>query len=259
MIDSEEHVMTGWEPDAPASDTLLRGAVLSLADRIVRYGERHGRPLVDDGLVAAAFMAERGAFANMAVVCRPPDDWDAVRASVDGVVPAGTPLVLMSPWPTPDLSRHGLALIGHPPFMILPTGGAPERLPDGIDVTEVDDAAGIDTFDRVLIEGYPMPDIDRGYFTEALLGGRSHFFIGAVDGEPVAVAASHVSHGVHQVEFVATLAPHRGKGYGGAVTWAASSVDPSLPAVLIASDDGRPVYERLGYLSITRWTLWMRP
>jgi len=41
------------------------------------------------------------------------------------------------------------------------------------------------------------------------------------------------------------------------VTWAASSIDPSLPAVLIASDDGRPVYDRLGYLSIARWTLWL--
>jgi hypothetical protein len=28
--------------------------------------------------------------------------------------------------------------------------------------------------------------------------------------------------------------------------------------VLIASDDGRPLYERMGYLAIERWTAWLR-
>ena len=48
-------------------------------------------------------------------------------------------------------------------------------------------------------------------------------------------------------------------GYGEALTWAATCVDPSLPAVLIASDLGRPVYERMGYVATSRWTLWHRP
>ncbi|MDT4977821.1 MAG: hypothetical protein QOG98_3579, partial [Pseudonocardiales bacterium] len=39
----------------------------------------------------------------------------------------------------------------------------------------------------------------------------------------------------------------------------ATVVDASLPAVLFASDSGRPVYERLGYLPVSRWTLWHRP
>jgi hypothetical protein len=41
------------------------------------------------------------------------------------------------------------------------------------------------------------------------------------------------------------------------MTWAATVADPSLPAVLISSDDGRDVYEALGYLSVIRWTLWI--
>jgi len=34
---------------------------------------------------------------------------------------------------------------------------------------------------------------------------------------------------------------------------------PDLPSVLIASDDGRSVYEALGYLAVARWTLWLAP
>jgi hypothetical protein len=58
---------------------------------------------------------------------------------------------------------------------------------------------------------------------------------------------------------VATLDGARGHGYGAAVTWAATTADPTLPAVLIASDPGRPVYDRLGYTALTRWTMWARP
>ena len=43
------------------------------------------------------------------------------------------------------------------------------------------------------------------------------------------------------------------------MTWAATLSQPDRPAVLIASDDGRPVYERMGYVAIERWTAWLRP
>jgi hypothetical protein len=35
--------------------------------------------------------------------------------------------------------------------------------------------------------------------------------------------------------------------------------DPALPAVLYASDIGRPVYARMGYQTQFRFTLWHRP
>ena len=48
--------------------------------------------------------------------------------------------------------------------------------------------------------------------------------------------------GVNQGEMVATGPDARGRGYGAAVTARATFADPGQPAVLIASDDGRPVY-----------------
>lgn len=38
----------------------------------------------------------------------------------------------------------------------------------------------------------------------------------------------------------------------------AAQADPSLPAMLFSSDDGRPIYDRMGFLSLTRLTLWHR-
>jgi predicted GNAT family acetyltransferase len=78
-------------------------------------------------------------------------------------------------------------------------------------------------------------------------------------GEPAAVATAHHHAGVTLIEAVATLPAARGRGAGAAVTWAATLSDPTRSAVLIASDDGRPIYERMGYRAIERWTVWLRP
>ena len=79
-------------------------------------------------------------------------------------------------------------------------------------------------------------------------------FIGWDGDRPVATASATVHGGVNHVEMVSTMSDCRGRGYGEAITWAATQADPTLPAVLVASDLGRPVYERMGYLAVDRWT-----
>ena len=46
------------------------------------------------------------------------------------------------------------------------------------------------------------------------------------------------------------------RGYGEAVTWAATLCLPELPATLQASPMGRPIYERMGYRTIAEFTVW---
>jgi GNAT superfamily N-acetyltransferase len=92
-----------------------------------------------------------------------------------------------------------------------------------------------------------------------LLQPDTRVWLAWLDGQPAAVAAAHRQAGVTLVEYVATLPAARGRGAGAAVTWAATLADPAAPAVLIASDEGRPVYERLGYIAVERWTVWLRP
>jgi ribosomal protein S18 acetylase RimI-like enzyme len=125
----------------------------------------------------------------------------------------------------------------------------------------VQDAEDLSLFERVLIEGYPVPDMNLSaapsLFRPGYLSDRAHLYLGLLEGEPVATAAAHVAAGVSHVEFIATLPQYRGRGIGLTMTHAASVSDPNRPAVLISSDDGRRVYESLGYLPVSRWTIWM--
>ena len=50
----------------------------------------------------------------------------------------------------------------------------------------------------------------------------------------------------------------RRRGYGAALTWRATLADPTLPALLLATAEGQPVYERMGYMSLFRFALWSR-
>lgn len=259
---STERLADGWGADESEHDTLLRAGVLSLASRIRHHAASLDREVDETSDWVAAALAERGMFSNAGLVIRPPTDWDWVPGALARLAPAGVPRLLMSPFPTSDLSVHGCQLIGHPPFMLRPAGDGGPGPADGLEIREVTTAADAAAFERTLVRAYPIPDMDPerpSLFTESYLGGASRLFLGLVDGEPVATAAAHVACGVNHVEFVATAAEHRGRGLGAAVTWAATVADPTLPAVLISSDDGRGVYESLGYLPIVRWTLWLAP
>ncbi|MEY2422220.1 MAG: hypothetical protein QOI95_2287 [Acidimicrobiaceae bacterium] len=245
-------------------DTLTDRAAWSMADRIVHHATAVGRPLHHDRDLVIGWLGDRGMFINAAVVLSPPEDWDAVLGAIGDVVPPGIAATLTSPYDTPDLAERGWHLVGYPPLMArLPGGAAAPPIPAELRIHEVVDQPGLEVFERTLVDGFPLADLQPyrwgRFYDERVLGGPTRLWLGFVDGHPVATAAAHVAAGVNCVEMVATLEGRRGRGYGAAVTWAATTADPSLPAILIASDPGRPVYERLGYTALTRWTMWLRP
>jgi len=61
------------------------------------------------------------------------------------------------------------------------------------------------------------------------------------------------------IEYVSAMPGVRGRGYGEAMTWPATLADAEAPSMLIASDLGRPTYERMGYLPMARFTVWAGP
>jgi hypothetical protein len=241
---------------------LVRRFVLASADRnefmATCAGGRHRR--WPD--LAVADPGSPVLFDNAAVLLQPPpyiDLADAVRRML-GFYPADRHFVLLSAWPTPDLTPAGLRLMGHPPLMVRPAGGAAPATPDGVTVARVTDRAGLADFVSTLIEGYPMSGVEGSVLADpAVLDGPVRLFVAYADGRPVATAGARLGHGIVDVEWVSTRPSHRRRGIGAAVTWAATLASPGDPATLIASDDGQPVYEAMGYVRLMRLTMWHRP
>lgn len=203
--------------------------------------------------------------ANSATLLRPltaDQALDLITRLTDFFDESGSPWSLWSAWPTPDLSEHGLKLLGHPPLMVRPPGTEPVPAPDGLRIAEVTDAAGLAELESTLIAGYPLDGLNEDeawqLFAPSAIGGPLRFWLGYENGKPVTAAAGVVAAGVVGVHYVATLKHARGKGYGGAITDVAARLDPSLPAVLQSSDAGRPVYERLGFSIVARYDLWIK-
>jgi hypothetical protein len=253
-------MMTGWEHDVPDDDTLLRQWVLTNLTRYRTLVERlDGRMDVWDAV--ALFDSGSPVIYDNAAVLRRPVSADELEELIDTAhvfFPSERAWILMSVWPLPDLGPSGLTLIGHPPFMVRLPAPAEIRTaqPDGFEVRRVD-ADSLDAFGKTLEAGFGLPGAARSpWADERALGDDLHLFVGYLDAEPVATSAAFLAHGVVDVEMVSCVESCRGKGIGEAITWAATLADPTKPAVLMSSDPGRPVYERMGYLPVLRMTLW---
>jgi GNAT superfamily N-acetyltransferase len=96
-----------------------------------------------------------------------------------------------------------------------------------------------------------------------LLRVETRFFAVVVDGEPVSFADLYLEGAVAQVEAVATVEPHRNRGYASAVVMRA--VDEAARAgsdlvflVALADDWPRELYRRLGFDEIGRFAKFLR-
>jgi GNAT superfamily N-acetyltransferase len=256
------HLTHGWEPDLDASDSLLRRYVLAYADRGEAMARAIGGRARRTAVYSAADPASPVMFDNAVVLLQPSSyvDLDDALAEALAWYPSERHVVVLSPFPTPDLRPLGLSLMGHPPLMYRPAGGAAPALPDGLSIDEVANEADLAEFVRTLVDAYPMPGGESsGIADMRVLDASIRLFVGRVGGAPVATSGARVGHGVNDVEWVSTRSDHRRRGIGEALTWAATLAAPELPAVLIASDDGQGVYESMGYVRLLRLTMWHRP
>jgi len=161
----------------------------------------------------------------------------------------------------------GLQLVYAMPEMTLGEKLEPPELPSGAELRRLTKVEQAPDFWRVAIASYESigfpPEVFTGYTNHAgLLAENVVAFLALLDGEPVGIAMTMVSHGVAGVYWVGSLEQARGKGIGRAVTVAATNAGFDLGAdvaSLQASPMGKPIYLELGYEVAFEYQMLMSP
>lgn len=261
---------TGWDAATPAGDTVVRRFVEHEAAHLASAAEHAGGRVERSDDLALADTGRPCAFHNVALLTQPPapDAWDDVVARTDRFFDADEAatgsVFLLSPWPTPDLTGHGWQLEGHPPLLVRQPGGPVPPDAADADIVEVTDERGLDDWARVAVEGFPLPEA-KPFRPGALLGpgvlrdARWRLWVAYVDGGPVSIGTSFVSHGLAQLALGVTLPQARHRGLWNGLVRRRLLAAPDQIAGGLFSDDSRPGIERLGFLPVTRFTLWHRP
>jgi hypothetical protein len=258
---------TGWLADTPVADNLLRQFLHNQADLCDIIAGCFAGATARTPDVALAGSRCLVPYFNEALLLRPLasaddrvlDEIDDFYARTDA--PAS---VLLSAWPTPALEGRGWQLVGHPAFVVR-TPGAPLRpaavRSQTLEVRRATDPADMAAAERVMAEGYPMEEAighPGSAMPASLAETEVSTRVAAVDGADVAVGMGYVAHGCVNLCGAATLPAARRTGAWGALVRARVQDGPELPAVAFTSDFSRPGFEHLGFVSVLRFTMWLR-
>ena len=263
MASEHEELESGYGPGAPPGDNVMNDAQQETAASFAALARARGdRVARIDGVLTMTDANLPLPFWNRAVLEAPMTETGTTVAALREFYDGGAgPFLLDSAWPTPDLRPHGFTLMGHPPLMLraphLPLPAPPADL--RIERVDTDRARDME---HTLVDGYPAPMFQPfttvHLFTPAAFDAEGwHHYVGYADDRPVAAGSAYAGPQLVRVENIATLPEAHGRGFGAAITAATIATDLSKPAVLVASDLGRPVYEKLGFAAIARVTYWL--
>jgi len=201
---------------------------------------------------------------NGAWVVRNDGDAAEVRAGLADVARDGVPFCLETrpSWREGEViaAAHGMVADADIPLMaaVGPINASPV---DGLSLRDLAaDEAPLHCEVAGPAFGAP-PDLFAAVITEDVLArGEVRGYVGEVDGEAVVTAMSVTVGDAVGIFNVATLADHRRRGYGAAITARAARdgfLNGASWAWLQSSAVGYGVYERLGFTTLERWPCWV--
>lgn len=159
----------------------------------------------------------------------------------------------------------GLQSVYEMPEMVLAEPVEAPPVPAGVELRQVSSGEEAEAYWRVAAASYlslGFPPEVFGFYAnhEGLRAENVAAFIAYLDGEPVSIAMTIVSHGVAGIYWVGSLEQARGRGLGRAVTAAATNAGFDLGAnvaSLQASPMGKPIYTEMGYETVFDYRLLM--
>lgn len=262
-----KHLTTGWEPDLPVADSLLRRFLFSWAGVCDAFARAAGGRTAATTRFALADYGRPSGWFNCATLLQPPDasGFDEVVDNIENLFARESgDCLLLSAWPTPDLQDRGWRLVGHPPLLVRPPGAvlAPPA-PPAVELVQVEDGDTLAQWEQVAIEGYPLPElcppVPGALAAGALLDDpRLLFTLGREAGRPVSIGALFSDYGVGCFTLGVTRTEARGRGHWRAHAIRRINAHPGLWMTGLFSDDSRPLAEGLGFIPVLRFTLWSR-
>jgi hypothetical protein len=255
---------TGWSPQATIDDTLTRRFLFHWSEACRAIVAAAGGKTLRTPLLHAADTGRPNGMFNVAVLLQPmtAETTEEMLATIDETVgDRSSGFELWSLWPTPDLSDDGWELVGHPPLMARPPAPAPVPARGGPVVTPVRSVAELASWEQVVVEGFPLDSVPLnrpGVIADPTLlaDSRLRFWIGREQGQPVSIGTLFTEPDLASFLLGVTRPEARGRGHWAAHAAARLATVPDRWVTGVFSDYSRPLAERIGFVPITRFTLW---
>lgn len=159
--------------------------------------------------------------------------------------------------------RYGLSALTEPPGMFAERLEPPKRHLPRIEVRRVADEESRLAFAHITSVSFEIP---RSVCHDIYAGARAwsgsfQGYVGYADGVPVATTATVIEGGVIGIYSVGTVPEHRRRGYAEATMRAVLAIERERSGiettVLQSTSAGLPLYERMGYRKVTRFSVYI--